>query len=311
MYIKDIASTKLVNIITERIMNINVDGIFDSNYIIEMISQNKKNVLPNYLSTERPDLVSMHLLEGRIVIIVDNTPYVVILPALFVDFFHSPEDLYQKNVNVNVTRIIRLIAFLITILGPALYVALSTYNLEAIPTQLLISFSSQRSGVPLPVILELLMMIIIFEILKETDTRAPSAIGSSLSIVGALVLGQAAVTAGIVSPITIIVVAITAISGLISYSVDIVNGVRWWRFIFLLFSSFIGLFGVLIAGFLFLANICSIKSFGLPYLIPFAPFYKDEQGDALYLSNKRKFKKRNRLIAHDNDERQEKSDETS
>jgi spore germination protein KA len=155
------------------------------------------------------------------------------------------------------------------------------------------------------------MMIIIFEILKETDTRAPSAIGSSLSIVGALVLGQAAVTAGIVSPITIIVVAITAISGLISYSVDIVNGVRWWRFIFLLFSSFIGLFGVLIAGFLFLANICSIKSFGLPYLIPFAPFYKDEQGDALYLSNKRKFKKRNRLIAHDNDERQEKSDETS
>jgi spore germination protein KA len=217
------------------------------------------------------------LLDGRIAIVVENTPYVIVIPALFVDFFHSPEDLYQKVLNVNVTRIIRLIAFLITVLAPGIYVTMSTYNLEAIPTKLLISFSSQRAGVPLPIILETIMMMITFEILKETDTRAPSAIGSSLSIVGALVLGQAAVTAGIVSPITVIVIAITSISGLISYSVDMVNGVRWWRLVFLVFASFVGLYGVLIAGILFNLSIASIKSFGLPYLIPFAPFYKDDQ----------------------------------
>jgi spore germination protein KA len=155
------------------------------------------------------------------------------------------------------------------------------------------------------------MMIITFEILKETDTRAPSAIGSSLSIVGALVLGQAAVAAGIVSPITIIVVAITAISGLIAYAVDIVQGVRWWRLVFLLFASLAGLLGVLIAGFIFIINVSSIKSFGVPYLAPFAPFFKDEQSDALYLTNKRKLNKRSQLISKKNTERQAKKNEAS
>jgi spore germination protein KA len=309
LYMKDIASTKLVNMIAEKIKQINVDGIFDSNYIIETISDNKQSVFPNYISTERPDLVSMYLLDGRIAVIVENTPYVVVIPALFVDFFHSSEDLYQKVLNVNVTRIIRLIAFLITILAPGIYVAMSTYNLEAIPTKLLISFSSQRAGVPLPIILETIMMMVTFEILKETDTRAPSAIGSSLSIVGALVLGQAAVTAGIVSPITIIVVAITSISGLISYSVDMVNGVRWWRLVFLVFASFVGLYGIFIAGILFTLSIASIKSFGLPYLTPFAPFYKNDQTDSILISNARKYTKRNPLTAKGHIERQENKDE--
>jgi spore germination protein KA len=309
LYMKDIASTKLVEAISEKIKQINVDGIFDSNYIIETISGNKRSVFPNYISTERPDLVSLHLLDGRIAIVVENTPYVVVIPALFIDFFHSPEDLYQKVLNVNVTRIIRFIAFLITVLAPGIYVAISTYNLEAIPTKLLISFSSQRAGVPLPIILETIMMMVTFEILKETDTRAPSAIGSSLSIVGALVLGQAAVTAGIVSPITVIIVAITSISGLISYSVDIVNGVRWWRLIFLLFAAAAGTYGVMIAGLFFTISIGSIKSFGLPYLAPFAPFYKDNQTDSILISNARKFTKRNPLTAKGHVERQENKDE--
>lgn len=295
VYDKDIAPKDLVDQITEKIKNISIDALFDSNYIIEMISGNEKNVFPNYLSTERPDFVSMNILEGRIAIVVENTPYVVIVPSLFVDFFHTPEDYYQKSTNVNLTRIIRVIALIITLLVPAVYIAISTYNLEAIPTNLLISFSTQREGVPLPTTIEIIMMIITFEILKETDTRAPSAFGSSLSIVGALVLGQAAVAAGIVSPITIIVVAITAISGLIAYSADIVNGVRWWRLIFIVFASFAGLFGVLIAGFFFVINICSIKSFGVPYLTPFAPFVAREQNNAIFLTNKRKYETRNHL----------------
>ncbi len=292
MYDKDITSKQLIDEVTKKIENINTDAIFDSNYVVEMISGNENNVFPNYLSTERPDFASMNILEGRIVIIAENTPYVVIIPVMLIDFLHTPEDYYQKSSNIIMTRLIRFTALLITILVPAVYIAISTFNLEAIPANLLLNFSIQREGVPLPTTIEIIMMIIIFEILKETDTRAPTAFGSSLSIVGALVLGQAAVAAGIVSPITIIVVSISAISGLIAYSADIVNGIRWWRLIFIVAASVAGLFGVLMAGLYFTINLCSIKSFGIPYLTPFAPFSLNQQGDALFITNKQKFKKR-------------------
>ncbi|HHT38581.1 MAG TPA: spore germination protein [Mollicutes bacterium] len=306
VYMDGIASKKLVDQISKKIKNIDIDAVFDSNYVIETISGNKKKTFPIYLSTERPDFVSINLLDGRIAIIVENTPYVIIVPAVFNDFFLSSEDFYQKNLNVNFTRIVRLIALLITILLPAIYISVSTYNHEAIPTNLLINFATQRQGVPLPTVVEILMMMVVFEILKETDTRAPSAIGSSLSIVGTLVLGQAAVAAGIVSPITIIVVATTSISGLISYSIDVVNGIRWWRIIFIVLSSFAGLYGVLVAGLIFVINISSIKSFGIPYLTPFAPFFLKEQNNGVFLSNKRKFNVRSRLTAKKDIERQAK-----
>ena len=196
---------------------------------------------------------------------------------------------------------------IITIVLPAIYIAISTYNLEAIPTNLLISFSTQRQGVPLPTVVEILMMMIVFEVLKETDTRAPSAIGSSLTIVGTLVLGQAAVAAGIVSPITIIVVATTSVSGLISYSVDIINGMRWWRLIFIVLASFSGLYGVFMAGLFFVIYLSSIKSFGIPYLTPIAPFFLKDQNSVLFLTNKRKFNLRNHLTAKNNIERQDKN----
>ena len=307
IYMDNIASKKLVDEVSNKIKNIKIDGIFDSNYIIETISENKRSSFPIYISTERPDLVNMHLLDGRIAIIVENTPYVIIIPALFFDFFQSSEDFYQKNINVNFTKIIRFIALIITIVLPAIYIAISTYNLEAIPTNLLISFSTQRQGVPLPTVIEILMMMIVFEVLKETDTRAPSAIGSSLTIVGTLVLGQAAVAAGIVSPITIIVVATTSVSGLISYSVDIINGMRWWRLIFIVLASFAGLYGVFMAGLFFVIYLSSIKSFGIPYLTPIAPFFLKDQNSVLFLTNKRKFNLRNHLTAKNNIERQDKN----
>lgn len=300
LYVKDIASDELVQEVIQKIKSINTDGIFDSNYIIEMISKNKKNMFPNYISTERPDLVSMYLLEGRIGIVVENTQYVIIVPALFIDFFQSTEDFYQKNANINFTRFIRLVAFLITILVPALYISIASFNIEAIPHELLLSFISQRQGVPLPTVLETLTMIIIFEILKETDSRLPNAIGSSLSIVGAIVLGQAAVTASLVSPITIIVVSVTAISGMISSNMDVANGMRWWRIIFLIFSAFFGLIGIVVIGVAFITYLASIKSFGVPYLSPFAPFYLNEQSNGIFLTNKRKFIKRSGLTARKN-----------
>lgn len=300
MYINDIASKELVEQVINKIENIEIDAILGSNYIIDTISENKRNVFPNYLSTERPDLVAANLLEGRIAIVIENMQYVVVIPAVFVDFFHSTEDLYQKSINTTYTRIIRVIALLITLLVPAVYIAITTFNQEAIPENLIINFAAQRNGVPFPAIVEAILMIITFEILRETNLRIPSTLGSALSIVGAIVLGDAAVTAGIVSPIMVIVVAITSISGLTVSSSDIINGIRWWRIIFIVLASITGLLGVFLAGILFVVNLASMKSFGIPYLAPLAPFDKDNQGNAIFLSDKRKFFKRNSLTAKKN-----------
>ncbi|MDD2435181.1 MAG: spore germination protein [Bacilli bacterium] len=302
-YIKDIAEQALVDNIIDKIGKIEIDAIMGSNYIIELISENKRNVFPNYLSTERPDLVAMHLLDGRIAIVVENTPYAVIIPALFVDFFHSTEDIYQKTINISYTRIIRIIALIITLLVPPIYIAITTYNHEAIPESLLINFAAQRSGVPFPTIIEALFMLVTFEVLRETNLRIPSTLGNALSIVGAIVLGDAAVSAGIVSPIMVIVIAITAISGLSVSSFDIINGIRWWRVIFIVAAALSGLLGVLLAGIAFIVSLTSIKSFGIPYLAPIAPFINKFHSDAVFLTNKDKFYHRSKLTASKNPHR--------
>lgn len=300
LYIDDIVNQELVKSVQDKISRIDIDAIADSNYIAELISDNKKNVFTDYLSTERPDVVTNHLLNGKIAIIVENTQYAVIIPILFIEFFHSSEDYYHKVFNVNYTRFIRLIAFIITLIVPAVYIAITTHNHEAIPAKLLISFSAQRSGVPFPSIVEALLMLITFEILKESDLRIPKALGSALSIVGAIVLGQAAVEAGIVSQIMVIVIAITAISGLIVSSSELVYGIRWWRIIFILASATLGIIGVFLAGSLLIINLSSIKSFGIPYLSPLAPLNFENQNNGIFITNKRKFKKRDTITAKNN-----------
>jgi spore germination protein KA len=297
MYLNGVASKELVDQIVKKIESIKIDGIFDSNFIVEAISENKKNVFSNYLSTERPDQVSMYILEGRIAIFVENTQYVVVIPTLFVDFFHSAEDYYQKTINVNYTRIIRFLSLVISLFGPAIYIALVTYNIEVIPDKLLLSIAVQRQGVPLPTIVETLVMLLMFEITRETDAKLPNAIGSALSIVGAVVLGQAAVMAGLVSPTSIIIAGATTITGMIAYSMDMVGGIRWWRTMFLFFAAVLGIFGVFLSGVIFITNITSIKSFGIPFFAPIAPFYKSEQNNAIFITNKRKFERKNPFMS--------------
>lgn len=183
----------------------------------------------------------------------------------------SAEDSSGKSINVTFTRIIRYIAFFISLLTPALYIALTSYNQELLPTDLLISFASQRESVPFPAFFEALIMIISFEILRESDLRIPSFSNSALSIVGALILGEAAVNAGIVSPIMIIVIAITAISALLFPEPEIINALRWYRLLFMLGASFLGVIGVVLVFIFFLLNLSSLESFSIPYLTPFAP----------------------------------------
>ena len=271
-YIKDIADNKRVNEIVEKLKEIDIDGILDSGYIREFLQNDSASLFPQMISTERPDLACSSLLDGKIVILVENTPYVLIIPGLFVDFIHSPEDNYQKPLNATFNRILRIICFFTAIFSPAIYISLMTFNPEIIPDQLLISLAIQRDGVPFPTAVEVLVFIITFEILRQADVHSPTVSGSAMNIVGALILGDAAVNAGIVSPIAIIVIAVTSICELVFYDVDMINAIRQWRIIFIIASLFLGIIGFVAAMFVFISKLSSLISFGVPYLTPISPF---------------------------------------
>lgn len=271
LYIQDIARSKIIDYIKNKLKKIDIDAIIDSNYIVELLEDSKKSNFPTMISSERPDLVSFYLLQGRVALIVENTPFVIVIPAFLNDFISNIEDYFQKDVNVFLTKLIRYIAFIVTIITPAIYVALITFDQESIPTQLLLSFATQREGVPFPAYIEAFIMILAFEILREGDYRVPSSAGSTLSIVGALILGDAAVSAGIVSPIMIIVIALTTISGLMFNDISMANALRTWRIIFLIFASIAGLVGIGIATCLLIIKLASTTSATKPYTYPIAP----------------------------------------
>lgn len=304
MYVDDIANIDTVNKIIDRINNINIDSIMDSSYIYEYIRKNN-SLFPTAINTERPDMVSYKLLNGKIAIVVENVPNVILIPIFFDEFFHTMEDYYTNTKNATYMRIIRVIAFFITIMLPSLYIALITYNHEIIPPSLLINFATQKDGVPFSTIFEAVMMNIIFEILRETDARTPSTLGSALSIVGALVLGDAAVKAGLVSPIMVIVIAITAISELVFSINDLSNATKIWRLIFIFLASISGILGVYIALILLVSCISNTNSINYPYMYPLSPFDKDDIKDDILLSLKYKMKKRNKLTAKKNTTRGE------
>lgn len=298
-FMKDIAQDKLIDEVSNKLEKINIDGIIDIGYIRERLLDDE-GMFPTANITERPDTVSQALLEGKIVILVDNTPYALILPTFFIDFFHSPDDYYQKAINVSFIRIIRFIAFIISIFLPAYYISITTQNPESISLSLLTSFSHQRLGVPFPGFIEALIMIICFEILRESDARIPSKMGSSVSILGGLVLGDAAVSAGIVSPIMIIIIAISMISSLIFTSNSLIYPIRYYRILLLLLAAFFGLYGVFIGLMLLIIKLCSINTFNFSYMTPFSPIIKEELKDSL-IKKKRKGKiYRNPALAEKN-----------
>ena len=298
-YMNNIARDELVNRVVEKLQKINIDGIIDSGYIREKLIK-RDSVFPVINITERPDTVSQALLEGKIAIIVDNSPYVMIIPTFFIDLLHTPDDYYQKPINTTFIRIIRLIGFIIAIFLPAYYISITTHNTASIPTNLLTNFTSQRLTVPFPAFVEALLMIISFEILRESDARIPSKMGTSVSILGGLVIGDAAVSAGIVSPIMIIVIAISAISGLIFTSNALTSAIRYYRMFLLIIATFFGIYGIFIGLILLVTKLCSITSFGFPYMAPLSPIVKSELKDAVIRTDKKKKNKRNPLLAPNN-----------
>lgn len=282
MYISDIAKPDLVNLVEEKLNKIIIDGILDINYIQEYIEEKNESDFPVSINTERPDIVSYYLLQGRIAVLVDNSPYVLVLPAFFEDFINHIDDVYQKSKNVTITKIIRYVCLVLTVTIPALYLSLITFDQESIPTELLTSFAAQREGVPFPAFIEAIAMIFAFEILRESDLRSNKITGNTMSIVGALILGDAAVSAGIVSPIMIIVVALTTISGLTFSDINVVNALRKWRAIYMIFASLCGLIGMAMATILFVTSLVSTNSYTKSFTYPVAPLNMTQLKKSLF-----------------------------
>lgn len=274
--IKGIVKPDLVRHIKENLSKIDIDGIIDSSYLRYSL-ENKFHLFPTIMMSERPDKCSMALLEGKAVVLVDNSPYALILPSFFFDYFHTADDYYQKSFNASFIRIIRFLAFLIAIFVPAFYISVTTRDYSLIPLKLLLMLKAGRSFVPFPAYLEALFMIVCFEILKESDLRMSTTSGSAISILGGLILGDAAVAAGIVSPIMIIVIAISSISGLIFTSIELGNALRTYKILLLLLASLFGIYGIIFGTGLLLYDLYSTEIFGYNYFI----FDKNELRDSL------------------------------
>ena len=265
LYINGIVKNDLVNHVKKKLKKTNIDGIIDSSYLKNSLEE-KFNLFPTLSISERPDRCSMALLEGKIVILVDNSPYALILPSFFIDFFHTTDDYFQKAINVSFIRIIRLFAFIIAIFTPAIYIAVTTRNYDLVPFNLLIVLKAGRTFVPFPAYIEAMFMIICFEILKESDLRMSNKSGSAISILGGLILGDAAVAAGIVSPIMIIVIAISSIAGLIFTSIELSNALRNYKILILILSTILGIYGVILGFIILLINLITTETFGYNYL---------------------------------------------
>jgi spore germination protein KA len=300
LYIKDIVEEELVNNIKKKIEKIDIDGIFDIGELKELIYKDTKTSFPIVLHTERPDRASMSLLEGKIVITIENSPVVIIIPTFLIDFFHTSDDYYQKPIHITFIRLIRIFCFFLAVIIPGFYIAILAFDREVIPPMLLVNIIAQREGIPFPIFLEIIILAFIFEILKESDIRLPVNVGGSMAILGALILGQAAVMAGVFSAIAIIVIAISAISSLVFQSVEIINTLRLWRFVFIFFGSLFGMTGIFVGGLLLTIQLCSIKSFGKPYLIPLAPFIKKDHQDAIYRTTTAKRVSRSKILTENN-----------
>lgn len=300
MYIKGIVNDETVKEVQSRLDRIDIDGILESGYIEEFIEDETYTPFPTVYHTERPDVIAADLMEGKIAILVDGTPIVLIVPTMLISFIQAAEDYYQRADVSTLIRFLRFLSIFISLLGPSLYIAITTFHQEMLPTQLLISLAAQREGVPFPAFIEALMMEIAFEILREASIRMPKAIAQSISIVGTLVIGTAAVDAGIVSAAMVIVIAITAVSSFVLPSFDLAMTIRMLRFLMMLLAASFGLFGLIVGVIAIILHLCSLRSFGVPYMSPFGPFILEDQKDALFRIPRWGMLTRPRLIGQKN-----------
>jgi spore germination protein KA len=273
-YIDGIANKKIVEEVKTRLNKIDTDSVISSGYLEQFLEDAPFSFFATMANSERPEKVVGKILEGRVAILVNGTPFVLTVPHLFIENFQVTEDYSSKFYFASFSRLLRLLSFFITLTVPALYVALETFHQEMLPTVLLITAAAAREGIPFPSFVEIMIMSAVFEILRESGVRLPRQIGQAVSIVGALIVGDAAVRAGIVSAPMVIIGAVTAITSFIVPS--LLEALLFFRFFLLILSAVLGLYGFIIGLLIMLAHMCSLRSFGIPYLSPIAPvIWKD------------------------------------
>lgn len=269
VYVDGLARQSVIDEILRRLDNMNIDGITDTGIIEQLTEEDEHSPFPQFQTTERPDKAAMAVLDGRVVLFVDNTPVALILPTTYNCFFQTADDYYNRHIIVTMARIIRYTASFLAMSLPALYLAAVNYHPEILPTPLALTFAQARSSVPFPALVEVLLMELSFELLREAGIRIPGPMGSTIGIVGGLIIGQAAVAAGIVSPIIVIVVALTALASFAVTNEELSSAYRIVKYYMIFLAYFAGFFGVVAGWIITLSHLSSLKSFGFPYLMPY------------------------------------------
>ncbi len=305
LYMKSIAADKLVNEVRKRIKSIDIDKVLIPGTVEEYIVDDKYSTFPQILYTERPDRFCSSLVDGRVGIIIDGMPLAYIVPGTLLQFFQTPDDYSYQFIVGSALRLLRFIAMFLTLVLPGFYICITTFHTEMLPAELAFSIVASKEGVPFPMFVEVLILLIAFELLVEAGLRLPKTIGQTVSIVGALIVGQAAVEAKILSPATVIVVAMTAIASFTLPNQDFSNAIRLWRFMFVVLSSIIGMFGLTFGLIFLLHHWCSLESFGVPYLDPFVANEDEQLEDTIFRFPINAMKKRPSGLNTKNEKRME------
>jgi len=269
MYLKDVARKKIITQLENRLNKIKIDAVLDAGYIREFIEESCKSIFPQAQITERPDKAASAILEGRVLILVDNSPFGLIIPATLPTFFQSSEDYYERWQIMSFLRAMRYCAALFSISLPGLFIALSLYHPNMIPLRLVLKLANERSNIPFSSVFEIIIMQLAFELLNEAGVRLPNPIGSSIGIVGGIIVGQAAVSAGLATPIVIIIVALTAISSFAVPNASFVSALRLLKYPVIICAAMFGLLGFWLSMIFILIHLTSLESFKIPYLYPF------------------------------------------
>lgn len=282
VYINGITNMDIANELIKRLNNIKTEGVTSPGVIEEGIIDNKNSPFPQVIYTERTDKFCANVLEGRVGLLIDGFPAAYCVPGTFEVFMQAPEDYSQNYIISSVIRTLRFIITFVTLFLPGFYAAVTTFHQEMIPTELALAITASKEGVPFPSFVEVIFMLTAFEILIEAGLRLPKSIGQAVSIVGAVVVGQAAIDARLVSPAVVVVVSLTAISSFAMPNQDFSNALRLWRFLFVILSSVIGLFGLSIGGIILLSHLSNMEVYGIPYMSPFAGEDNKQMQDAVF-----------------------------
>ncbi len=293
-YMSDRINEELLNNIKKRISKIELDAILGSGYIRPFLDNRRPSFFTDTGITERPDSFSAMLLEGRVGIIVDGTPFALIVPYLFIDYFHAVDDYLSSTYYALFMRILRIVSFIIASTLPGAFVAICIFHPEIMPADIMYGIAAATSKTPFPIMIEALTIHLIYEIVREAGLRMPRSVGHAVSIVGALVIGDAAVTAGLIAAPMLIIVALTAIAS--SVIVKLHEPVAILRFGFILIGGFTGLYGIMLGIGLMIVDICSVSPYGIPFSAPLSPFVKRAQADVLIRKSWTKMQNRQKLI---------------